>query len=293
MLKIITSDSQKASRTAEGARRGPEPALPGWPTARNLTLFLLACYGLHVAIRVALSPSADLDESEQLLLSQTLGWGYGPQPPLYTWIQAAVFSINGPSIAGLALFKNLLLLGTALVIYWTGRLMTGRHDYGLAAAFSLFFLPQFCWESQRDLTHSVLASGVSAATLLCWWQTHKTGRLGWYVALGLCAGLGLLSKYNFALLFVSLFIATLSLRETRAMVLDRRMLLSLAIMSVLITPNALWLWQHQGLALATTTKFDIQAGHWRFTTGLAALKEMLQTAAAFVAPLAVFYLLLF
>jgi hypothetical protein len=51
-----------------------------------------------IASRLLLSPAISWDHSEQLVWSQQLAWGYGPQPPLYTWLQWAVGQVLGPTL---------------------------------------------------------------------------------------------------------------------------------------------------------------------------------------------------
>ena len=63
----------------------PAPSLRS-PVAHPL-LWLLALCLAHVVARVTLSPALKWDEAEQILWTQQLAWGYGAQPPLYTWLQ--------------------------------------------------------------------------------------------------------------------------------------------------------------------------------------------------------------
>src|SRR5436309_7206529 len=208
---------------------------PAWPTRRQLFAGLVCYFGLHIIIRTFLSSSVDLDESEQVLFAQRLSWGYGPQPPLYTWLQIGFFSLFQPSIFSLALLKNLLLFCTYCLTYTNGRLVGRSHAAGVAAAVSLLFIPQVVWESQRDLTHFVLSATLSAAIFCCFLRVLATRRTAWYLVLGLCAGLGLLSKFNFGLWIAALTLAACSVRELRSAVLDKRILLT-ATISVLAFP---------------------------------------------------------
>src|SRR3954470_20838878 len=54
--------------------------------ASRLLLLLAGYFVLQIGLRLITSNAADLDESEQLLATQHLQLGYGPQPPLYTWL---------------------------------------------------------------------------------------------------------------------------------------------------------------------------------------------------------------
>src|SRR5262245_12492036 len=87
-------------------------------------LLLAVYFGAQVCLRLLTSNSTDLDESEQLLATQQLQWGYGPQPPLYTWLQFPFVQLFGLNILALALLKNLLLFGIYVLTYLNARFIT-------------------------------------------------------------------------------------------------------------------------------------------------------------------------
>src|ERR1700749_157064 len=89
----------------------------GFFSARKIFGLLLIYFTLQIILRVCISSSLDLDESEQLVLTQKLSWGYGSQPPLYTWIQFGFFRMFGISVFGLSFLKNILLFCTYLFTY--------------------------------------------------------------------------------------------------------------------------------------------------------------------------------
>jgi len=61
---------------------------------------------LQLFVRLLVSHGLELDEAEQLLLTQHLGLGYGSQPPLYTWMLSGLFALFGVNIFSLALLKT-------------------------------------------------------------------------------------------------------------------------------------------------------------------------------------------
>src|ERR1051325_7877668 len=200
----------------------------GGPGVKQFLAVVALYFGIQVVLRLLISGTTDLDESNQLVLTQKLSWGYGPQPPLYTWIQIGMFKLFGMSIFSLTVLKNLFLFGTYLFTYLNAKWLTGRHDCGVAAAASLLFIPQIAWDSQRDLTHSVLASTMTMATLFAFFRLSASRTALAYVIFGLCAGLGMLAKFNYLLFFFGLLLAALSLPEFRAVLLDRKMALAVA-----------------------------------------------------------------
>lgn len=221
-----------------------------WPTS------IVAYFVFHTAYRVALGGSLGLDEAQIILHGQSFAWGYGPQPPLYGWLQGLVFFVTGPSIFGLAVLKNTLLCATVLTIYGLIRTQHQAHVAGLAAV-SLLLLPQISWASQRALTHSVLVSLSAALTFaIVWWIIRRPSWVG-FVALGLVLAMGMLAKFNYALFAAAVFLAALSLPKARRALWSGRLFLSLGIAGVLVARPVIWMIDNRDVALSSARKFDI------------------------------------
>ena len=101
---------------------------------------LLAWAAAHVALRLALSSALRWDEAEQTLWSQHLAWGYGTQPPLYTWLQWGLNAVLGPSVLSLAVLKHALLALTYLFMGLAARALLPPRAAWWAAA-SMVMLP--------------------------------------------------------------------------------------------------------------------------------------------------------
>ncbi len=134
-------------------------------------LILLGCYfSLHILLRVLISDSLDYDEAEQALLGQWLLAGYTEQPPLYTWIQHALFALFGKNVFAVSLLKNSLLFLTYVFVFLTSREILKDTRTAILATCSLLLIPQIGWESQRDMTHTTLVVCAAAASL---WQALR------------------------------------------------------------------------------------------------------------------------
>ena len=237
----------------------PAPAAGALPSVMRRPLpWLLAWAAAHVALRVALSSALRWDEAEQTLWSQHLAWGYGAQPPLYTWLQWGLNAVLGPSVLSLAVLKHLLLALTYLFMGLAARALLPPRAAWWAAA-SMVMLPALGWSSLHDQTHTVLVTAVTAGT---WWaliglvQSPRPAR---YALLGLMLGLGMLSKYNFALCAATLGLAALSVPATRAVLLARGLWITAAVALALVLPHALWLFDHwQATAVAITDKLEVR-----------------------------------
>ena len=223
---------------------------------------MLAYCGLHVFLRGMVSETAGIDDVDQILRAQAWSWGYGPQPPLYTWLTKIFLGTFGYNIFSLVLLKECLVFAIFALTYANTRLLTRSHRCGLAAAALLEFLPSIAWESHRELTHTVLASALVLASVYAFLRLDPN-RGSSYLLFGVCSGLGMSAKYNFAIVFAALLLAAFSVREPRPTVLNRNMLLAALVMLAICAPHAQWVFQHQELAFSSVHKLKIDdTGRW-------------------------------
>lgn len=202
----------------------------------SLTGFIV----LHLLIRLGMGGTLELDEAEQIILGQQLELGYNTQPPLYTWIQWLFFQLFGAGIFALALLKSLLLFSIYLFTWLIARQVIPSSRMALLASFSLCLIPSIAWESIRDLTHTVLVTAIASATFYTVLRIYQTRSISGYITLGVLLACGMLAKYSFGLFAVSLLLAALSVREYRSLILNRRILLSIGLASLLFLPHLLW-----------------------------------------------------
>lgn len=247
---------------------------------------------LQLVIRLLISPDLELDEAEQLLLTQQLSLGYGSQPPLYTWLLSGLFSLFGVTIFSLALLKNVLLFTTYLLTYHAARALGYSRTLSVAAMLSLFLLPQIVWESQRDLTHSVLAVTLTAASIVVWLRLKREPSLVNYLLTGGCWGAALLGKYNVGIFLVSLMLASLTIVEYRRLILCRRFLYTIGMLAAVIAPHVVWAATHVPALMSSSTKFK-QAAHKSYVVSvLNGTASLVMAIVSFAGPLIVVYGLL-
>jgi 4-amino-4-deoxy-L-arabinose transferase-like glycosyltransferase len=256
-------------------------------------ILLLGLYCLvSLVIRVALSGGLELDESEQLVLAQTLRSGYGPQPPLYVWLQYSVFSLFGISIFSLALLKTTLQFTTYLLVYVIADKIIEDTRGKQIAVLSLFLSPQYGWEFHRTLTNTVLATAAGAALLILVFHLRKKPAVSGYALLGVIAALGTLSKYNFALLIAALLLAGLSMKQWRPVILDRRIFAGILTGIILTASHSFWAFNNIGKVGVISKKLEISGSHLLFTYTQGIFSLIIATVGLFW-PLLIVYLLLF
>jgi len=250
---------------------------------RYLYIVVFIYFFLNALTQFITSKTADLDQSEQFILSQTLAFGYGAQPPLYTYIVYLLFKLTGPTLATLLALKAMLLSFLVWVFITTGKVLKFTLWQQLIMVASVVFIPQFIWESQRDLTHSVLATTIAATTLLQIIRTEREKSIENYMLLGLLIGVGLISKYNYAIFIVSLFFSLLLVSPYRLILFNPQAIIALLIAMIISTPHILWAVNNPEIAMESTQKLQQESGNlW---TGL---NRAGISAIAFLSPLWIF-----
>lgn len=252
------------------------PRMTGWPDL-NWPLLICGYFAVQVAWRRLLGGGLALDEAEILLWSRHLALGYGPQPPLYSWLQWVFLSLVPDPLLALSLLKNLLL---ATIYVATYRLLRTAHPPRIAgpAALALFLIPQISWDSQRDLTHSILALALAAGTALVFWSGALMGRRGGWAAFGVLTGLGLLAKPNFLVVPAALLLAAASLPPLRARIAPIGLLLAVVLAAAIAAAPAHWALTHPEIAFASVSKLHL-AGTGRLGTALRGLAALLHALA--------------
>ncbi len=225
---------------------------------RSVVLIGLAVYFCaHALLRGIISPALNFDESEQSFLSQSMAWGYNSQPPLYTWIQTLFFEVLGCNAFAMAVMKNGFLLITYWLLFRAIEEVTDSIPLAIVGSLGMFTIPQIAWESHRDLSHTVAATCMTCALFYC--IVLMAGQKfvkPWrgYVCLGLIVAAGILFKYNFGIVVVGFFVAGLTIPEYRPLLLNSRLLLSVATAAAILTPHLLWVLDHATIASRKTVQ---------------------------------------
>ena len=191
---------------------------------------------LHFMLRVLISPSMELDESEQFL--QVTAPYISPQPLLYTFIVKAVSLLSGQIFISIIVVKYATLLAFYLFFYWLARTYwSARESLVITASLTLF--PTYSYEFVRDLSHSILASVFAIVAALAYSKRLSSPRaaVSFYLVAALC--LGTFSKYVFVFFLLALVFSDSIVKERwKAMSSGRRLLcislLSLSAISFII-----------------------------------------------------------
>ncbi|WP_168800926.1 glycosyltransferase family 39 protein [Peteryoungia ipomoeae] len=261
----------------------------------DTVLVLLAAYfAVMFGIRHIIPDGLRYDEAQQAFFSQWIVAGYDSQPPLYNWVQAAFVAVFGLSITSLAFVKAVALFAAYASYYRLAREVLTERLFAVIATLSLMTIPQIFWEAQRDLTHSVALVICINLFLLVVIRTLKAPTTLLYASLGLIAGLGMISKYNFALIFLGTFVAVLANPQWRVRLYDPRILLSCLIGLLVVLPHGLWLLDNFGVASnKTLTIMGQDAPDEALLKFVQGPIRFFRITVIILAPLALVYLLVF
>ena len=106
--------------------------------------------------------------------------------------------------------------------------------------------------AQQDLTHTVALLCATSLFLFGFFRTLERPSLLSYLVLGIATGIGVISKYNFALMPFIAIAAAIPDREWRRRIFDWRILPALVIALAITLPHLLWLYQNMEVASAGT-----------------------------------------
>lgn len=207
-----------------------------------LPLYILAL----MLLRGGLMPVASQDDAEQLILAQSLAGGYGPaQPPLYTWLVWLTGQIVGPGLLAVLIVKYVCLYLLFAFLAAAASVILPGSDQARLVPLGLLGLFYVGYEAVFNYSNTLAQAAATAATIWALARLHRRhpGRDRWgaYAALGIAIGLGLLSKYGYALFLGATVAAMLTVGSFRRILFARGIWLSLAIAVAIVLPHAIWL----------------------------------------------------
>lgn len=264
-------------------------------TPSGFWVALTGYLAVHFLLRLWASPNIGTDEVEQALFAQSWAWGYNPrQPPLFTWLLLGAYGVIGPGVVAHLAVKYLVLGATYGCAYLCARRLIAQPQLAVLATMALVLIYGFGWGAHTGVTHTLTLSALIFASLLALLRIVEHRRTRDYLLFGVAVGLGLLSKYSFALFVGPLLIAALLVAPTRAAVRDRRMLLALGAAALVFLPHGIWMLTSGSAYGATLSELGKvgERADWSANV-VAGLGSLAQAAALFLAPFWLVVLLIF
>ncbi|WP_191905885.1 glycosyltransferase family 39 protein [Nitrincola iocasae] len=214
-------------------------------TASKVWLLLLINALLWTLLPWLSAYSLPLDVVEGLFWGQEWQWGYYKHPPLPAWL----VQLSWLALADLGPFalSQLTILMTLLFVWLLGLRLLDREKAALGTLL-LLGVYYFTWPTP-EFNHNIAQMPFWAAAIYFYHSAITDGRYRNWLLLGLCAGLGLLTKYAMVVLLAAMFLHLLTQREARKQLLGWPLWSGVGLMCAVFLPHLLWLIQHDFLPL--------------------------------------------
>ncbi len=225
------------------------------------------------------------DEAQYWDWSQHLDWGYFSKPPVIAgliWLSTELF---GSGVLGVKVLTMVLYPISAICMVGLARALWPTSSgvrTGIVAAALFMTIP------------TVGLMGMFASTdaplILCWtlaawalWRAQVTDRMGYWVALGVVCGVGLMSKYTMAAFAVTALWTLWGVHGPRRGVMRLGPWVAALIALVLLSPNLYWNASHDFPTMAHTVELTAQSNR---KGGILPTLEFLAGQVAMLGPIA-------
>jgi len=212
--------------------------------ARDLTKRLFWGFvAMHVVlwtlIAACTQPNQPLDMVEMLYWGRGWQWGYYKHPPLPAWIAAGVFQISAGHAWPLYLFTQLCVATTFYAAWKLAREFLAPWP-ALCASLLLDACANYNLIT-ADLNHSLVLQPLWAVGVLCLYRATVTLQTRYWFGLGVCLGLGMLAKYDTAILALAMLGLPLVNRQARAALRGPGPYLTVAVSLLIFLPHLAWM----------------------------------------------------
>jgi hypothetical protein len=196
-------------------------------TTRGVVAFWVASAAAFVLMLCAISPGSTLQDALTAeLLQGHLAGGYQLRNlPLYEWLLWTMQQVFGPGPLSYLLLRYSLIAAIGILFYVALRRTVADRRLAAALSLSLVLFFWFGWESHHSVAHSL---ALVAAALALWiaslaYAERRTAARA--LGLGLVIGTGLMAKWSFLLVVLSLGVGLALIPDTRRIYTDPRSLL--------------------------------------------------------------------
>ena len=205
----------------------------------GLLALALAAYRMWVVSRLGVD--AFVDEAQYGDWGRSLAWGYYSKPPLIAALIAASSAVFGDGPLAIKLPAFVLYPATALLVCALGRHLFDART-GFLSGLVFLTLPLVSALGLFVSTDAPLLFFWAAGMWLLVLALERGG--GWWLALGACVGLGLMSKYAMLFFVASTACAIAWRRDGTRGDAVRGSLIALAVALLCVAPNLWWNAEH-------------------------------------------------
>jgi hypothetical protein len=252
---------------------------------RGVFLFWVVYGLLNAALRISVSRTLTIDDARANELAQTFALGYQVrQPPLYEWLLWSVQQFLGPGIESHLFVRYSLIACIGLATFGAVRATVKGDRWAAAASLSLVLSFPVAWSFHEWATQTLLLCIACMLTMHAAIRYFEKPSFGAAVFLGAALSLGFYAKFSYPLLLGGLLLAALSLRETRRLLADPRLLISIGIAVVALAPYLFWLLQVNGDVVAEVSSHLVNGSQSHLERAAEGLILLVGSAVVFLLP---------
>ncbi|AOV17736.1 hypothetical protein BJI67_12350 [Acidihalobacter aeolianus] len=253
--------------------------------AQSWVVILLVSAGILSVLFASQTPLT-FDEAYYWQWSRHLAWGYFDHPPMIAYLIYAGTRLVGTNPLGVRLMPGILAVTLAWMIYLLGKAYWRNSRAGLWALVLTVTTPLFAVGDMISTPDTPLLF-FWASTILLTLRALEYGRLVDWLAVGVSAGLGMLSKFPMIVLYLALLLALLATARGRRSLKSAKPWLALVISVVVSLPMILWEYRNNLDSIIFHLKqgFGPAAGAHDHATGIATFGQYLLGQAGVLTPL--------
>jgi len=229
-------------------------------TVRLFWYFLSGHVTFWTLFALLTQPNAPLDMIEEIYWGHHWQLGYYKHPPLPAWIAETVSQFTGRSLWAVYLASQLAVATTIWAAWRLAREVLSRWS-ALAAALAL----ETCYYynvTALDINNTAIVRPFWALSVLFLYWALTKEKTRYWVALGVCLGLGMMSKYYLAVLILAMFVLPLVSGRTRAVLRTRQPYLTLLVALAFFSPHLYWLVENGPMTVRYAFARAHSSGHW-------------------------------
>lgn len=203
-------------------------------------LVLLTAYRIWVIPRLGVT--LYVDEAQYWTWAQHLDWGYYSKPPVIGWLIRLCTSLFGDGLVAVKLPSLILYPATGWVLYKLGAYLFDAR-IGFRAGLAFVLIPLVSALGMAVSTDAPLLFFWTAAMYYLIRAVDDDSMFAWLM-LGLCVGLGMMSKYTMGAFGVSGLLYLLLDTRRRRLLLHPGLWAAIVIACLVFMPNVIWNWAH-------------------------------------------------
>ncbi len=195
------------------------------------------------------------DTIETIVWGTQLQWGYDKNPWFVAVVARAGIVLSHHSMLGVYFIKEcfsvLAFASVAVFTYLLAKEIETPHRlaYRYAIIASLMLQGTVCYTIHVALYNdNFILAALYPLSAVFLYQAIKTDRWRYWLSLSICLALAVMAKYD-AIIFVAVYWLYLLFSPYRHRLLSIKVFLSILLFLIVITPNLIWLYQHDFITL--------------------------------------------